>query len=132
MSVYATVADLSGAGGIALPALARLDNATKEAAIVAASGEADGYLRSRGRLPLISWDATLTRYVVALAVYDLMSNRGFNPGQGADVQIRLRYEDAVAWLRRVGKGEIHPLVVFSTPVSMPGPDVISQRRRGYR
>lgn len=132
MTAYATVADLGKAGGIAIAALAALSSDVKEAAILAASNEVDGYLRSRWRLPLSSWDASITAATVKLAVYDLLSNRGFNPGAGADVQIRLRYDDAIAWLVRVSKGELHPVVVQAAPPPRPGPDVISQRRRGYR
>jgi phage gp36-like protein len=106
---YATQDDLFRLG---LPegALRGVSPATIEEALEAASRLADSYLRARYALPLSSWDESLTRAVAAIAAYDLMAVRGYDPARGADEVLRLRYEDAIRWLERVAAGGVSPEV----------------------
>lgn len=114
MSQYATTADFT-AGGLPAPALSSVPSGTVTAALVAASGVVDGYMRKRYHLPLTSWDEDVTRATVHIATYDLLSLRGFAPAQGVDPLVVKRYDDAILWLRDVAKGLVEPGVTDSTP-----------------
>jgi phage gp36-like protein len=111
---YATQDDLFRLG---LPerAFRGVSPSTIENALEAASRLADSYLRARYVLPLTAWDEALTRAVAAIAAYDLMAVRGYDPARGADEVLRLRYEDAIRWLERVAAGAVSPEVRDSTP-----------------
>ena len=111
---YATRDDLFRLG---LPegALRGVSLSAIEDALKAASRLADSYLRARYVLPLTAWDEALTRAVAAIAAYDLMAVRGYDPARGADEVLRLRYEDAIRWLERVAAGAVSPDVEDSTP-----------------
>ena len=134
--VYATLPDLVNLG-IAAKALDPVTNQAKLAAITSASQLADSYLAGRFILPLLAFSADLTRAVVNIAVYDLMSNRGFSPAPGSDENIRLRYEDSIRWLEMVAKGTVTPQVTDSSGGSGPGltandgGDLESASSRGY-
>jgi phage gp36-like protein len=83
-----------------------LSEETIDAALIYASRQADGYLAKAHTLPLVSWDEDLKALVGDLAQYRLLSRRGFRPGSGNDVTSRQRYDDAIATLRLISKGEV--------------------------
>lgn len=132
MSQYATLSDLT-ALGLPPAALSGIDNATRTAALVAASATADSYLGKRFALPILEWGADLTRAVVSIASWDLLSRRGFNPASGADVAIRQRFDDAVGWLRDVARGLVEPagLVDTTQPVQEGAPLIESEPRQAW-
>lgn len=107
-------------------------------AIEGASDVADSYLRARYVLPLLSWGNDLRRMVAIIAAYDLIVVRGYNPrgGVGED-QLRLRYEDALAWLKLVAQGTVSPEVTDSSPSATPGASsagrsrIVSASQRGW-
>lgn len=101
---YATTTQLAQYGA-ASTALSSVPSGTQTAAIAAASELADSYLRTRYSLPLLSWGSDLTRAVCQIAAYDVFVSRGYNPAAAADVNYRMRYEDAVAWLKSVARQE---------------------------
>lgn len=128
---YATRADLTR---LSLPAaaLAGVPEADQDAALEAASDLADSYLAARYTLPLVSWQDDLRRAVCAIAAYDLMVRRGFSP-QGADEQLRLRYEDALRWLDLVARGLVSPAIEDSAPGDDgAGPVGYTRPKRGWR
>lgn len=115
MTRYATTTDLTRLG---LPsgALTNVPTATQEEALDAFSSKADGYLRTLGyTLPLTAWGDDLRLCVAHLVAYDLMVTRGFSPGAGNDQNLRLRHEDALAWLHDVARGTVTPDLTDSTP-----------------
>ena len=114
MSQYATTEDFTD-GGLPAPALSSVPELTVTDALVKASGVVDGYLRKRFLLPLTAWGDDVTRAVVHIATYDLLSLRGFAPAQGVDPLVVKRYDDAILWLRDVAKGLVEPSVTDSTP-----------------
>lgn len=132
MSQYASLSDLTTLG-LPAAALTGIDDATRTAALVAASAAADSYFNKRFTLPLVTWGADITRAVVAIASWDLLSRRGFNPSSGADVAIRQRYDDAVGWLRDVARGLVEPagLVDTTAPVLEGAPLVESDARQAW-
>lgn len=103
----ATLADL-GDLGLKPEATSALSDATKTQHLVAASGKVASYLAKQYTFPLVSWGDDVRDAVVAIAVYTLMSRRGFNPANPGDQAIVKRHDDAIAWLRDVAKGIVEP------------------------
>ena len=101
------------------------DDGALERALEDASAEIDTWLAAKYDLPLSGTPAVLTRLAADIAVYRL--------AVGADRRIdehRVRYDDAVALLKRIAKGEA------SLGLTSPGPPsrafVSSQPRRFTR
>lgn len=100
-----------------------------------ASELADSYLRGRYALPLSAWGGDVRYRTAQIAVYLLLSARGYNP-EGADNLIRKNYEDALLWYAGVQRQSVHPDV---TPaVAQPGdpthdlPQVQTSPVRGWQ
>lgn len=132
---YATTTDLARLG-IAAAAIAAVSSTIQEAALEAASVVADGYLRSRYVVPLTAWGDDLTRNVVALAAWDILCNRGFDPNRGGDAAIESRAAEARSWLKDVSAGRVVLSGGNSTPTATrharaSGPRVTSDRTRGW-
>lgn len=85
-------------------ALTGLAAGTVDAAIAWASSLANSYLRKRYTLPLVQYGDDLRQQVAALATWQLMRKRGFQPGSGADESVVVGKEDAIRWLRDVSHG----------------------------
>jgi phage gp36-like protein len=114
---YATRADLSTYG---LPdgTLDGVDDAVIDAALVAASNVADGSLAAAGyRISLLTWSTDLTQAVCAVASWDLMCRRGFNPDSGADAVIRQRYEDAQEYLKDIAMRRRKVAIATEPPIT---------------
>lgn len=120
---YATTAQLDSLSS-ASQIVSTLEEAAKTEALDVASSLADGYLRQRYALPLSAFCPDLTRAVCAIAAYDLLSVRGYDPVAEDNGNIRVRYEDAIKWLERVASSEISPDIEDSAPTgedsSAPG------------
>jgi phage gp36-like protein len=106
----------------------------QSAACDSASEVVDSYLRDRYRLPLSAWGVDIIRTTALIAVYDLLVVRGYNPSAGADVNVRLRYEDALKWLQMVARQEIQANV---TPMQhdaagFDDPRVLTNANRGWQ
>jgi phage gp36-like protein len=113
---YASPSDLSRLG-VGAAATSGISAADIVAALDAASSLAGGYLAKQFTLPLASWGDDLRRVVCMVAAYDIIgANRGFNPENGSDITLRVRYEDAIRWLERVAAGDIVPIdIIDATP-----------------
>lgn len=117
-SQYCTPADLV-LYAINPLALQGIPMPTQTAACIAASERADSYLRGRFALPLQSWGTDLRMMTSYVAVYLLMSARGYMPDAGADSRIQQNYYEAIGFPDRPGSGwfpgiqrqAIHPDVV---------------------
>jgi phage gp36-like protein len=101
---YAQSSDLTNLGLIG-SAVSNVSAATITAALSAASAVADSYIQGQYILPLSFWGMDLVRVVCIIAAYDILTSRGYGAMQGADENIRKRYEDAIQWLRDVGVGK---------------------------
>lgn len=113
---YATPTDLYRLA-LRQAALSGISSADQTQALEAASRVADSYLQARYQLPLAAWDDDLRRAVAIIAAYDLLSGRGFAP-EGSDEHVRLRYEDAISWLRDVSRSVVTPVgLVDSSPTA---------------
>lgn len=105
--------------GLPPKALSRFTTEEQDRGLEAASGVVDSYLRARYTLPIQRWGLELTRCVAAIAAYDLMTSRGYDPNLAADEQLRLRYEDSLMWLKMVRKNEVDPGIVDSKDPTTP-------------
>ena len=84
------------------PTQTTVNTVVLEQALSDASAEIDGYLESRFALPLNDPPAMLSRLTCDIAMYRLQSLRPLHDLADA----RKRYEDAVALLVRVARGEV--------------------------
>lgn len=109
MAAYATKDELYIYGAPS-KAFGQLTDAAKDAALEAASRTVDTYYRARFPLPLSSWDEQTKKVTCQIATYDLLSIRGYNPASGSDINIKDRYDSAIAWLEKVAKQQAHPEV----------------------
>lgn len=90
-----------------------------QAALDAASDIADSYLRGRFVLPITTHGGDLADAVCRIAAFNILSRRGYNPEGNAD-QVRLRYEDAIEWLKGVSTGRITPALTDSSSSTSGG------------
>lgn len=113
MPSYAEISDLINYG-LPATALGTLTTTQLSAALEQASRKLDTYFAARfGKdgVPLLQWDTTVTEATCKVAAYELLTIRGYNPASGADVNLRIRYEDAIRWAEKVQKQQAHPNVV---------------------
>lgn len=115
---YAVRTDLANLGLIG-GVLASILPAVQDAALAAAASVADSYLQGRYVLPLSSWGQDLVAAVCAIAAYNLMASKGYNPAAGADPNIRQRYLDAIEWLRGVAKETETPASIVDASTLAP-------------
>lgn len=106
--------------GLPPKALSRFTPEEIDRSLEAASAVVDGYLRARYTLPIAYWGLDLTRCVATIAAYDLMMSKGFDPNLAADEQLRLRYEDSLAWLKMVRKAEVDPDIIDTKSPDITG------------
>jgi phage gp36-like protein len=99
--------------GLRSAAVSELTTDQKNAALLAASEFADGYLANANPFPITAWGTDLRRAVVQIAVWDIVSTRGINP-DGSDELFERRAKAATDWLRDIAKGVVKP------PALVPG------------
>lgn len=112
--LYAKVADV-GVHAIQPEAIKSVSAAEQAACCLAATDEADGYLGGGKTLPLTAWGDDLTMQVAQIAAFRVLKRRGFQPDGSDDLIVKGR-DDAISWLRGVGRGDIEPPgMIDSTP-----------------
>lgn len=96
----------------------------------AAAGTIDSYLRGRYRLPLVApYPPEIIDTECKLAAYSFISNRGFDPEQGANVNVVLRYKEAMAWLTKLSEGKVNLAVeADQTATRAEGGPIVASRR----
>ena len=132
MTAYATLSDLY-AHGLPSAALQSVSTSDQQSALDARNAWADGKLSGRYQLPLLAWDVDLRMAVAQLTAYDLLVRRGYNSAAGADINVRLRYQDAIKWFDDVERQNVHPNVTQSQPpgTSYDAPTVLTSPTRGW-
>ena len=88
--------------------------------LLSKSAYAYGFIKGHYPGEWTAWSEDVVECVCKLAAYELFCVRGFNPGAGSDVNIRMRYEDACAWLRDVARGSVHPTIETSSAAPTRG------------
>jgi hypothetical protein len=114
-------------------------------ACIDATSEADSYLLGRYQMPLLAWGADLTMRTAHIAIYRLLSTRGFSAQGGADQQLVLRYYEAVGnptipghlgWFQKVQRQAIHPDITATVPSDQSPtfnlPQVLTGVQRGWQ
>ena len=112
-TAWATLADVPNFG-IPADAYATLTVAQRQGQLNAANGLVDSYLRDRYGLdttPATSWGVELTEAACVLFARGAMGLRGYNPGNGNDLEIGSRADAKIRWLEQVQHRSAHPLVV---------------------
>lgn len=137
---YATNEDLQNpALGLPAKALQGVSSIDLEDGLISASDMIDSYLSNRFTLPIIVWGRDTRGACAAIAAYNMLAGRGFNPQAGsADEQVRLRYEDAIRWLKDCARGLATPAgIQDSTPaidaglVETESPLFVTTSKRGW-
>ena len=133
---YATQTDLENY--LAPAALQGVTSGVIDAALQAASDEADGYLRAQFTLPLVgNIPQDLVRAVCQIAAADVMAERGYSPDSGADSIFEIRANNARKWLLLVAEQKVTPSVTDSSSAAAPGttsatgPKAFSRPSRGW-
>lgn len=85
-----------------------IDTAAVTKALAAASSEIDSYLANRYVVPVASPSAMLANVCIDIAIYRLAARAA-----ALTEEMRLRYTDAIAWLKEVAKGNVE--VIGATP-----------------
>lgn len=130
MASYATPTDLLRY--ITAAQLTGISAEKQQEALDEASGEANGSLKCQFTLPLSApYPIDLVRHVCAIAIWNLLCFKGFNPEQGSNATIATNYEKALAWLRAVARREIEPdgIIDASPLLAKGGPRVWSRTPR---
>jgi phage gp36-like protein len=134
-AAYCTRGDLTTLG-IRSDALRSILVGDQDAAIASASDEMDGYLGSRYKLPLTAWGSDVRIMCARLAIYSLISARGFNPNSSGDSQLVEMRDIAERWLVRISNGSLALTVTDSSNVEAGhvsgGVQLVSNRSRGYQ
>ena len=106
-------------------------------AIAAATEQSLDLMQPRVRPPLTAWGSALKQAVADVVKYILKSAVGMAAGDNAvgDANIRLRYDDAIAYLRRIGQGERLPPDIEDSSTSGRGAGLMvgiaSNERAGF-
>lgn len=129
---YATIADLR-ALGLSGNVLSQTSEENIEAALWAASCEADGMLAMRYTRPITQWGADVRLAVCKLAAWHVLSARGFNPESPSDASVRRNRDDAFAWLSGVAKNEWEATGVVDATPDADGAEcaVVTERSRRW-
>ena len=132
---WCTPTDITTYGANAL-ALVEVPNATLVTQCIAATSVMASFLRDRFPVDDPSFqvlDTSITMYTAWIAAYLVFAERGYDPAAGSDLQIKEKYDAAIAWGKEVAKGAFKPLVSFNPP---PGrnyqlPAVYTHKPRGW-
>jgi len=104
------------AHGLHAAATSTVSSTKKADALAAATEKASGILAARYDLPIEAWGSDLAEETCKLAAYTILSVRGFNP-EGADKNVRDRYDDAMKWLTDVANGKVNPVgLIDQSPI----------------
>ena len=140
MSQYCTPTDVTtyGIPSTAIPAT--ITTPMIVSACVAASAEADNYLRGRYPLPITGsvgggsgvFDIGIVKHTALIATKTLLTQRGFALHHGADETIDRNYMLALEYFKGIQRQNAHPDVTYGAPPS-PNytlPNISSRPPRG--
>ena len=117
--------------GLSAAAIAAYDDASLTNFLIAASDWADGYLRSRYTLPLISWSQDLKIAVCQYAKYLVLDHRGYDPADPTGASIITALKQAEKFWEDVDSGKRSLQVVETSSTPRIGATVYSNPSRGW-
>ena len=131
---YNSVAEYE-ARSIVTSALTGFSTPQKQSAIDQSAAVVDSYIGNVATLPLATYGEDIRGAEAKICDYELLSRRGYNPDGGGDGNVRLRYEDALAWLNAIAKGSARLLApdnVDASPSTYEGGSyVVTRAKRGW-
>jgi phage gp36-like protein len=93
-------------------------------AVIKASADIEDACNGAYTLPLVAWPASVRERGAKIAIFRIISKRGFQP-DGSDQILKDNSDDAMRWLRRVSQGQLRPIgIVDSTETEYEGGAVI--------
>lgn len=96
----------------------------------AAFGRINTHLRGRYKLPMINVPIELVEAECVIAGYILLSVRGFDPEDGIDRNILIRYREAMKWLMSLSDGMTNlDIDADTTPGVNDGAPIVSSKVR---
>jgi hypothetical protein len=87
-----------------------IPDATIEAKLPQWVDKVASYCGKHTRNVIVAWDGGFELAVIACVGYDLMTHRGFNKSNGADIAVENRYKQEIEWCGQVARGEVEPYV----------------------
>lgn len=137
LNAYATLDDLKNIG--ISPGFFTGDLSPSTDAINQSLNNAKAYIDSiisvsdKITLPLAEpYDPNLVQSNAAIAMWNLLAVRGYNPDNPTDAHIRIRWEDAVKWLDKIANGRAKLMQVTQNRPEGVQPDVLCNEGRGLR
>lgn len=125
-------ADLTQFHAYGLPAVA-LDGFDGDVIdhIAAASSVFDSHARGRYSVPLaVPVALEVVMCVCACAAYTVLSIRGFDPENEANVNVRMRYDDCKTWMKDLASGKVNlDNTADATPAKSEGAPIVRSRPR---
>ena len=113
--------------GLPTGALTNVPTATQQAALDAAAGQIDTYLRAHYSVPMESAPPEIIRAEAVLAAYDLITTKGHNP-TFFDQAFERRVELTIRWLEQLsgGSAKLSPDVDATPGVHEGCPEINSR------
>jgi hypothetical protein len=112
-TVYCKPSDITD-DAISEYALDRVAYDKRVRACIVASTEAEGYLSSAFKTPILAWDDAVTEKTSLMAAPKLLSARGRHP-ESPDESVFKAAEEAVRWFTRISRGLKPPGIIDTTP-----------------
>lgn len=130
MSQYASPTEFR-AFGLAAAAIASYNDSQLASFLTIASDWADGYLRSRYTLPLVSWSQDLKIAVCQYAKYLILDHRGYDPADPTGASVITALRQAEQFWKDVDAGTRSLEVVETSGAPRTAAVVYSSSPRGW-
>lgn len=98
-----------------------IPDATIEAKLPQWTDKVASYCGKHTSRVIVAWDGSFDLAIIACVGYDLMTHRGFNKSQGADIAVENRYKQEIEWCGQVARGEVEPFVDDGANYDADGP-----------
>jgi hypothetical protein len=109
---YPALASLTDLTTYGMPAtsMGPVTPAVQSACLQGASDEAYAKMGQRYAPPWLSWDVKTIMVVCAIAAFEIVNVRGYQPNSEADKYFKTRADAARKWLDEVERSTAHPLI----------------------
>lgn len=107
---YATLADVTASGITPAAIGPTITIQQQQAQLDAANAKIDSFIGAKFTLPVVSWGADLRDAAVAIAAFNIIAYRGFDPEDEGDKVFKARKDEALKWLELIAEGKATPVV----------------------
>ena len=77
-------------------------------ALITATDEADVFISNANPDPLTVWRSVVTKHTAEIAAWSLLSGRGIDADDTADMVVKGKYDTAMKWFEWVSQGKLKP------------------------